>query len=122
MSTPEFQGLHWNKLSSSGDYQEAILGTQRDGAYFTLLHMPTCYRRGPYRLLVSIFPGDHHHAWGCFDADDQPMRWYHSRETALAEAEAIARVLWADRHRPQLIGLIEDGPVVDWFRTDTGLP
>ena len=57
MSSTDFPGLNWTDCSSTGEYKEAILGTQRDGAYFTLLHMPTCYRRGPYRLLVSIFPG-----------------------------------------------------------------
>lgn len=99
MSAREYPGLNWTMTGSPGEYQECVLGTQQDGVYFTLMHMPSCYRRGPYRLLVTVFGGPNHHKWGCFDADDQPMRWYHLKVNALEEAEALARVLWADRYR-----------------------
>lgn len=85
--------LDWKE---TGHGQEAQLGNfdKESGVRFSLLHMPTCYRRGPWRLLVEI--EDYEHTWGCFDDQDQPMRWYHSEERAKAEAQAIADVLVAD--------------------------
>ena len=70
-----------------------------DGVRFCLGHYPTCYRRGPWRLLVEVAPGPKHLAWGCFDEQDQPMRWYHLEESARREAKAIADVLVRDRER-----------------------
>lgn len=82
-----------------GSHFEAQLGDPTDGAFFTLTHHPSCYRRGPWRLLIEICGGEHHHDWGCFDEQDQPMRWYHSKTNALDEAESIAKVLLKDRHK-----------------------
>lgn len=68
-----------------------------DGVRFTLTHHPTCYRRGPWRLLVEVAEGKGHIFWGCFDDADQPMRYYHQESAALSEAQAIADVLAGDR-------------------------
>lgn len=68
-----------------------------DGVRFTLDHRPTCYRRGPWHLMIEVAPGENHHAWGCFDEQDQPSRWYHDRFTAQEEARRIAAVLVRDR-------------------------
>lgn len=87
--------LQWREIDN---YLEAQLGTATDGVTFTLTHHPTCYRRGPWRLLVEVCSGRNHQKWGCFDAADQPMRYYHLKGNALSEAEAIAAVLWKDRH------------------------
>lgn len=57
------------------NYWVAQLGTVDDGVQFHLQYMPTCYRRGPWRLLIEICSGENHHKWGCFDGQDQPMRW-----------------------------------------------
>ncbi len=80
-------------------YLEAQLGTKDDGVSFCITSHPTCYRRGKWRLLVEVCGGVHHHDWSCFDEQDQPMRWYHSKENALSEAQAIASVLWSDRQK-----------------------
>lgn len=79
-----------------GTYEDAILGDfdNRDGVRFNLMKMPTCYRRGQWRLLIEVV--DRYRTWGCFDDQDQPMRYYHSKENAIEEAEAIASVLWED--------------------------
>ena len=88
--------LFWNHLM--GTCQEALLGQGQDCVLFSLTHYPTCYRRGPWRLLVEVTPHQPwHHFWGCFDDADQPERHYHSEERARAEAEAIALVLARDR-------------------------
>lgn len=79
-------------------YQEAVL-TNPDatvGVRFSIEYMPTCYRRGPYKLLIEIIDGKYHYAWGCFDLADQPMRYYHSERHAMAEAQLIANVLQID--------------------------
>lgn len=68
-----------------------------DGVRFSLAHYPTCYRRGPFRLLIEV--SDRNRTWGCFDEQDQPMRWYFSLERAKEEAQAIADVLVADHDR-----------------------
>lgn len=83
---------------------EAILGdfSKDDGVRFSLVHYPTCYRRGPWRLLIEV--SDVHRTWGCFDDQDQPQRWYHSKERALSEAQAIADVLVADHERKTAAG------------------
>lgn len=75
---------------------EAILGNfdGDDGVRFSLMDMSTCYRRGRWRLLIELESFDH--SWGCFDDQDQPMRYYHSLERAKAEAQAIAGVLLDD--------------------------
>lgn len=78
---------------------EALLGGPGDGVLFGLSHMPSHYRRGPWRLLVEVLGGPRHHAWGCLDAADQPQRYYHDLSHALGEAEALAAVLLADRLR-----------------------
>lgn len=91
--------LKWEKGDAGQAYTEAIIGDfeDGDGVLFTLEHYPTCHRRGPWRLLIVIAPGEKHILWGCFDERDQPTRWYHSEETARSEAEAIAKVLLKDR-------------------------
>lgn len=90
--------LHWSTPPGER-YQEAVLGQTGDGVHFTLEHRPTCYRRGPWCLNVSVFEGPGHYKWGCFDDADQPTRFYHSEQAAKHEAAAIARVLHADREK-----------------------
>jgi hypothetical protein len=78
---------------------EVILGDfhNDDGARFSIEHMPTCYRRGPWKLLIEV--EDIHRTWGCFDYQDQPVRYYHSLDRLKAEAQAIADVLLVDHER-----------------------
>lgn len=80
-------------------HEEAILGNFEggDGVRFTLEMYPTCYRRGPWKLLIEVAEGPDHIKWGCFDHQDQPVRFYHQESAARSEAEAIAKVLQADR-------------------------
>ena len=87
--------LNWVKTDDHS--WTALLGTENDGVVFHVVHYPTCYRRGPWRLLIEVLPGAHHHAWGCFDEDDQPMRNYHCSCSLRSEAEQIASVLLNDR-------------------------
>lgn len=83
-----------------GEYRnvEAVLKNPDEtvGVRFSLDVYPTCFRRGPYRLLIDVESGPYHIAWGCFDHQDQPMRWYHSKDTAMSEAQAIADVFVRD--------------------------
>lgn len=92
-------GLEWKPLAEFSGCEEAILGDFEgsDGVRFSISHYPTCYRRGPWRLLVEVCGGINHELWGCFDEQDQPMRWYHSHDVAYSEAQAIADVLAKDR-------------------------
>jgi len=76
---------------------DAQVGTPDDGVHFSLCYRPTCYRRGQWRLLIEVCGGPRHLDWGCFDEADQPMRNYHIKDSALQEANAIARVLIKDR-------------------------
>ena len=80
---------------------EAILSdfAAGDGVRFSIQHCPTCYRRGPWKLLIEIAHGPKHIAWGCFDDQDQPMRWYQLESSWRMEAEALAIVLLTDRLR-----------------------
>lgn len=91
-----FIGLVWKKVSH---HREAVIGDPDggDGVRFTLENYPTCYRRGPWKLMVEVASGEGHEKWGCFDESDQPMRWYHSEESAMKEAHLIATVLCTDR-------------------------
>lgn len=89
--------LDWKQTDSCA--YEATLGTATDGVVFSLIDYPTCYRRGRYRLIVEVLPGPHHHDWGCFDDQDQPVRNYHSLACALHEANMIADVLLRDRRK-----------------------
>ena len=82
---------------------DAFLGEEDDGVHFSLQYQPTCYRRGPWRLLVSVNGGPGHEKWGCFDIQDQPMRYYHMRESLTNEADEIAKVLIIDR--------VKEGPI-----------
>jgi len=75
------------------------LGVPGDCVDFFLSHQPTCYRRGPWRLLIEVCGGEHHFDWGCFDDADQPLRYFHDGRYAMQEAESIARVLKADREK-----------------------
>lgn len=77
-------------------WAEASVGTpeENDGVRFTLHHQPTCYRRGPYCLRIDASA-----SWGCFDVQDQPVRYYHDLDRAFAEAAAIAGVLAVDRYK-----------------------
>jgi hypothetical protein len=88
--------LNWQ---NNGSYEEAVIGSPDagDGVTFTLQHQPTCYRRGPYKLLVEVASGPGHTKWGCFDDQDQPERWFHKLENAKDEADSLARVLLQDR-------------------------
>jgi hypothetical protein len=90
--------LPWVKLKY---HQEATLGdfNAGDGVRFSIEHYPTCYRRGPYKLVIEVNEAKVPHAWGCFDEQDQPVRFYHSEERAKQEAEAIATVLKQDREK-----------------------
>jgi hypothetical protein len=81
----------------SDTYAEATIGKLNDGVTFSISHMPTCYRRGPYRLLIEIHVGVAHNAWGCFDDQDQPMRYFHQLNNLESEAAEITRVLVQDR-------------------------
>jgi len=81
----------WGPEASLGNFAEG------DGVRFSIMHMPTNYRRGPWRLLVEV--EDLKDAWGCFDDQDQPMRYFHSLERLKEEAQAIADVLVADHER-----------------------
>ena len=80
-------------------HEEAVLGDFHagDGVRFTLEHYGTCYRRGPWKLMIEVAEGEHHEKWGCFDFQDQPVRFYHKESVARSEAEAIAQVLQIDR-------------------------
>jgi len=84
------------RVAEIGDYDAG------DGARFHLEHQPSCYRRGPHKLILEIASGKRHHWWGCFDDADAPLRWYHDVAVAQSEAQRIADVLWADRikHSP----------------------
>jgi hypothetical protein len=75
---------------------DAVLGNfyGMDGVRFSMMWMPTCNLRGPWRLLIEIRNANQ--TWAYFDDEDQPMRWYHSKERAMAEAQAIADVLAKD--------------------------
>lgn len=99
MSKHEMTKLEWKKVDF---YEEATLGdfAGGDGVRFTLCFHLTCYRRGPWRLLIEVAPGPGHHKWGCFDEADQPERYYHLEENAHTEARAIAAVLVSDRTGP----------------------
>jgi hypothetical protein len=101
MSDSETPLLDWK---DQGGWDEALLGSPGDGVLFELSYQPTCYRRGPYKLLIEVCGGPNHIRWGCFDDADQPLRWYHKKENALSEAEEIAKVLWADRHQEKKAG------------------
>lgn len=68
-----------------------------DGVRFSMEFQATCYRRGRWKLLIEI--EDPHRHWGCFDDQDQPLRYYHSLERLKEEAEAIAEVLILDYQR-----------------------
>lgn len=86
--------LEWKQIHN---YEEVILGREDDGVRFTFTRQPTCYRRGPYKLLIEVLGGPHHNDWGCFDEQDQPCRYYHNDMFVKPEADAIANVLWRDR-------------------------
>jgi hypothetical protein len=96
-----WRGIHGGLPADEGLPWTAILGHPElgDGVVFSMVYMPTCYRRGPYRLLVEITAGRGDHRWGCFDGQDQPMRWYHALHNAISEANLIAQVLLCDRLR-----------------------
>lgn len=88
--------LEWFERSIHGDqWREAILQNPdgSPGVRFSLVHYRTCHRRGPWRLLIEVAGGPFHDRWGCFDEQDQPMRWYHNETCALQEAQSIATVL-----------------------------
>lgn len=82
-----------------GGWEEAHLGDfeKGDGVRFTLERYATCYRRGPWKLLIEVASGPGLIKWGCFDDQDQPVRWYHYEGSAKIEADAIAQVLKKDR-------------------------
>jgi hypothetical protein len=89
--------LKWEKKQY---HEEAYIGRSfddGDGVRFSIQHYPTCYRRGPWKLMVEVASGPDHLKWGCFDDQDQPVRYYHHEASARTEAEAIAAVLLADR-------------------------
>lgn len=100
--------LTWTQTNNRN--WDATLGVPGDDVLFTISHYPTCYRRGPYRLIIGITAGIRHHAWGCFDGADQPMRYYHKLQNAMDEAEMIARVLIDDRNKPHQAPLAELPP------------
>ena len=97
--------LIWEDKDSEGGaaYHEAVLGDfygkkgEPDGVRFYWVFQATCYRRGQHLLLIDICGGTNHIKWGCFDAQDQPTRYYHRPEALIMEAQALATVLWKDR-------------------------
>lgn len=97
--------LHWQPIPDCVNAAVAYLGyyPAGDGVMFTLEMYPTCYRRGSFKLVIDIAQGPMHEAWGCFDGQDQPMRYYHKQSNAIDEAECIARVL--------MDGRIKHGPI-----------
>lgn len=97
------QLLLWRPVES---YWEATLGTAEDGVTFTIQYRETCYRRGRWLLQIKVHGGPHHEEWGCFDDADKPERDYHDVTNLVAEAEAVAAVLLADR--------MERGPIEGW--------
>lgn len=104
MSLPDDPTLTWTPLGGvESGCEVALLGDYEggDGVRFYLQRVPTCYRRGPHKLLVDVARGKHHHLWGCFDDADQPMRWFHKEENLKGEAQEIARVLLTDRRRAE---------------------
>jgi hypothetical protein len=97
--------LIWKPMDGYPSYEIADLGdfTAGDGVRFHVELLPTCYRRGPFKLLIEV-AGLNHTQWGCFDDQDQPLRYYHLKENLRSEAREIAKVLLADRlkhgHQP----------------------
>jgi len=85
--------LEWYDTSFG---KEAIMGDFNgdDGVRFSIEVLQTCYRRGRHKLLVEV--ADKFKTWGCFDEQDQPMRYYHTLACLQIEAQAIADVLWRD--------------------------
>lgn len=92
--------LVWHQITTS-HYEALLRRYPEDGVRFTLTYHPTCYRRGPWRLLIEICGGPNHHKWGCFDDQDQPLRNFHSDANAKDEAERIAEVLITDRSKQE---------------------
>lgn len=80
-------------------HDEAVIGDfiGGDGVRFTLEKYPTCYRRGPWKLMIEVAEGPGHEKWGCFDFQDQPVRFFHQESAARSEAEIMAKVLQVDR-------------------------
>jgi hypothetical protein len=89
--------LTWRPLSAYA--YEAVIGNPGDCVTFSLMDYPTCYRRGRFRLLVEVCEGPNHTKWGCFDEQDQPVRYYHDLTCALREADMLADVLLTDRRK-----------------------
>jgi hypothetical protein len=90
--------LVWQFVTHTASCVEATLGNwPLDGVLFSLQHLPSCHRRGPFRLIIEICSGEHHHKWGCFDDSDQPVRHYHDVDNARYEAQLLADVLWRER-------------------------
>ena len=88
--------LEWKDAPYGAD---AVMGDHenRDGVHFTIEFVPTCYRRGQFKLLIEVLDKDR--TWGCFDEQDQPMRYFHSMDRLKGEADAIALVLAKDHER-----------------------
>ncbi len=95
---PKLEWVQWGNSMWT-----ALLGSRDDGVSFLLSYQPTCYRRGRWRLLVTVLSIPE--AWGCFDCHDAPLRFYHHETCARGEAQAIADVLWQDRYGR------EEGPI-----------
>jgi len=91
--------LNWEAQGEYGAREEALVGDfyAGFGVRFSLEYRPSCYRRGPYCLLVEVAHGPDHIKWGCFDDADQPHRYYHKKANAIDEAQSIADVLVRDR-------------------------
>lgn len=81
----------WGRETVVGDFDKG------DGVRISLQLQPTCYRRGPWVMMVEVANGPKHHLWGCFDEADQPTRYYHHEASALNEAGALLKVLLEDR-------------------------
>lgn len=86
--------LDWKPTGDGESYQVAQIGPGGDDfVRFYLIHRPTCHRRGPWVLRVEVCEGPNHIAWGCFDEQDQPTRYFHDPKNAMDEAARIATVL-----------------------------
>lgn len=94
----EVKELEWETSADFGTLARAVLKSPdgTDGVVFELSVHPTCHRRGPYWLRMWVEGGPYHHAWGCLDEQDQPLRFYHLLESAQKEANAIAAALQRD--------------------------
>lgn len=83
--------LRWVQTSTDSYVEVAELGlpNQGNGVLFSLDNLPANVIRGPYRLIVDV----RGIIWPIFDVADQPLRYYHTIDSAKNEANFIAVAL-----------------------------